>query len=212
MLFRSGGPCAVTGDCFEPETVYYVLERCDDANTFYSIGYPSGTFADRERVTAEAGGITYTFIVVNVLSFNPGGGLLTITGTGFSECPTTTTSTTTSTTTTTAPPLAATSVFGYMEPCIGGTIDDHMGAQVNLNGNVSVDTEFGVDVEYVFPGNTCGVSNNTQSFTITIEAGEAGSNFDACDFGAFFSGGAVICSACITSCDNPAVDISAVEC
>ena len=82
-------------------TVYYVLERCDDANTFYSIGYPSGTFADRERVTAEAGGITYTFIVINVLNFNPGGGLLTITGTGESECPTTTTTTTEATTTTT---------------------------------------------------------------------------------------------------------------
>ena len=75
------------------ETVYYVLERCDDANTFYSIGYPSGTFANRERVTAIAGGIIYTFIVVNVLSFNPGGGLLTLTGTGQSECPITETAT-----------------------------------------------------------------------------------------------------------------------
>jgi hypothetical protein len=67
--------------------VYYVLERCDDANTFYSIQYPAGTFADRERVTATAGGITYTFIIIGELSFDPGGGLLTLTATGFTECP-----------------------------------------------------------------------------------------------------------------------------
>jgi hypothetical protein len=127
--------------------------------------------------------------------------------------PTSTTSTTAaSTTTTTSGGVSATSVFGYMEPCIGGTIDDFMGAQVNLDGNVSVETNFGVDVQYVFPGNTCGAFNNTQSFTITIEAGQGGSNFNACNNGAYFSSGAVICGACITSCDNPAVNISAVDC
>jgi hypothetical protein len=174
--------CVTTTSTTTAATVYYVLERCSDANTFYSIGYPSGTFANRQRVTAEAGGITYTFIIVNVLTSNPGGGLLTLTGTAFSECPATTTSTSTTSTTTSA--LSATSVFGYMEPCVGGTIDDFMGAQVNLNGTVSVDTEFGVDVEYVLPGNTCGFGNSTQSFTITIEAGQAGSNFNACSNGA----------------------------
>jgi hypothetical protein len=91
-----GTPCTTTTSTSTTSTttaatVYYVLERCSDANTFYSIGYPSGTFADRQRVTAEAGGITYTFIIVNVLTFNPGGGLLTLTGTAFSECPATTT-------------------------------------------------------------------------------------------------------------------------
>jgi hypothetical protein len=223
-----GGSCLFNGDCdvapttttttTSAETVYYVLERCDDANTFYSIGYPSGTFDDRERVTAEAGEITYTFIIVNVLSFNPGGGLLTITGTGFSECPTTTTSTTSTstttstTTTTTNGGVSATSVFGYMEPCIGGTIDDHMGAQVNLNGNVSVTTEFEVQVTYTSLGASCGSGTSTQFFYVTIEAGQGGSNFNACLNGAYFPSGAQICSACINTCDNPAVDISAVDC
>jgi hypothetical protein len=228
-----GGSCTFNGDCAPiPSSVYYVLERCDDANIFYSIEYPSGTFDDRERVTATAGEITYTFIIIGELESNPGGGLLTITTTGFSECPTTTstttsgttttttaaptttttTSTSTSTTSTTTSALSATSVFGYMEPCVGGTIDDHMGASVNTNNPVSVDTEFGVDVQYVLPGNSCGFGESTESFTITIVSGSTSSNFDACNNGAFFSGGAVICSACITSCDNPAVNISAVSC
>jgi hypothetical protein len=120
--------------------------------------------------------------------------------------------TTTSTTTTTAPPLAATNVNGYMQPCVGGTIDDYMGASINTNNPVSVDTDFGVDVKYVFPGNACGVGESTQSFTITIESGSQSSNFNACLNGAYFSSGATICSACVTSCDNPAVDISAVDC
>jgi hypothetical protein len=97
-----GGSCTFNGDCAPiPSSVYYVLERCDDANIFYSIEYPSGTFDDRERVTATAGGITYTFIIIGELESNPGGGLLTITTTGFSECPTTTSTTTSGTTTTT---------------------------------------------------------------------------------------------------------------
>jgi hypothetical protein len=120
--------------------------------------------------------------------------------------------TTTSTTTTTTPPLAATGVNGYMQPCVGGTIDDFMGASVNTNSPVSVDTDFGVDVKYVLPGNACGVGESTQSFTITIESGSQSSNFDACLYGAYFSSGATICSACVSSCDNPAVDISAVDC
>ena len=93
------------------------MERCSDANTFYSIEYSSGTFADRERVTAEAGGITYTFIIIGELSSNPGGGLLTLTATGFSECPatTTTTTSTTTTTTTTAAPTTTTTTLSFTE-------------------------------------------------------------------------------------------------
>lgn len=110
------------------------------------------------------------------------------------------------------PTPSVTSVFGYMEPCVGGTIDDHMGASVSLDEIVDVDTSFGVDVFYVTGGATCGGTTSTQSFTIEILAGQSSSAFNACLNGAFFSSGATICDACITSCDNPSVDLGAFEC
>lgn len=131
---------------------------------------------------------------------------------------TTTTSTTTTTTTTAAPTTTTTSatqtvqgVFGYMEPCIGGTIDDHMGASVYTNTPVLVDTMFEVYVYWVFPGNSCQYPTS-QYFQVTIPAGETSSNFNACYNGAYFSSGATICSACIISCDNPSVTIGGFAC
>jgi hypothetical protein len=99
-----------------------------------------------------------------------------------------------------------------MQPCIGGTIDDYMGAFVGVSSPVSVDTTFSVDVKYVQPGNSCVGPNSTQGFSITILAGQTSSNFDACSYGAYFPAGAVICSACIGSCDNPEVDFTANSC
>ena len=124
----------------------------------------------------------------------------------------TTETTTTTTTTTTAGPIQVTGVFGYMQPCIGGTIDDYMGASVNLSAPVSVDTEVVVDVKYVFPGNSCGFGESTQAIYLTIPSGSTTDNFDACLNGIYFSGGATICSACIASCDNPSVDLSTFSC
>jgi len=127
--------------------------------------------------------------------------------------PTSTTSTTAaSTTTTTSAGINVTGVFGYMEPCIGGTIDDHMGAQVYLDGNVSVTTEFEVQVTYTSLGASCASGTSTQFFYLTVEAGQGGSNFNACTNGAYFPSGAQICSTCINTCDNPAVNFSAVSC
>ena len=107
---------------------------------------------------------------------------------------------------------AVTGVNGYMEPCIGGTIDDHMGAAVFVATPVAVDTIFDVQVSYVFPGNTCGVGNSTQTFYIEILAGNTSSNFNACTNGYYVSSGAVICGACVISCDNPDVDITSFSC
>jgi hypothetical protein len=109
-------------------------------------------------------------------------------------------------------PIEVLNVFGYMEPCIGGTIDDYMGAAVFLGGNVTVDTEIYVEVSYVFPGNTCGGFNNTQNFTLEVLSGENQSNFNACNNGAYFSSGAVICSACVTGSNNPNIDFTSVSC
>ena len=111
-----------------------------------------------------------------------------------------------------APTPTVINVSGYMEPCIGGTIDDYMGASVSLDEAVDVITTFGVDVFYVTGGATCGGTTSTQSFTIEINEGETSSAFNACLSGVFFSSGATICGACITSCDNPSVDLDAFEC
>lgn len=108
--------------------------------------------------------------------------------------------------------IQVTGVNGYMEPCIGGTVDDHMGASVFLASAVSVDTNFQVQVSYVFPGNTCGVGNSTQNFSVDILAGQSSSNFNACTNGYYISSGAVICGACIVSCDNADVDITSFSC
>jgi hypothetical protein len=105
-----------------------------------------------------------------------------------------------------------TGVYGSMEPCIGGTIDDHMGVSVSVDQPVTVDTTFQVDVKYVYPGNSCNNSNNTQSFSVDILAGQTGSTFNACSSGAYFPSGANICSACITFCNNPAVNIGSFSC
>ena len=99
------------------------------------------------------------------------------------------------------------SVFGYMEPCIGGTIDDHMGVQVNLSAPVTVDTTFDVEVRYVFPGNTCSGFYNSQFFQVDILAGENSSNFNACYGGAYFPTGVSICSACIQGVYGNNVDV-----
>lgn len=103
-----------------------------------------------------------------------------------------------------------TAVFGYMEPCIGGTIDDHMGAAVQVQSNVSVDTTFEVYVYYQTPGGSCNPATNLQQyFQVTIPSGNSSSNFNACSGGLYLPGGATICDSCIISCDNPSICISA---
>lgn len=110
--------------------------------------------------------------------------------------------------------VAVTSVSGYMEPCIGGTIDDHMGAAVVLDTTVSVDTTFLVQVTYAIPPGVCygGGTTYTQSFSVEVLAGDSGSYFNACTNGYYIASGANICSACILSCDNPAVDLTGFSC
>jgi hypothetical protein len=105
-----------------------------------------------------------------------------------------------------------TGVGGYMQPCVGGTIDDYMGASVSVDSPVDADSTFEVSVKYVLPGNSCGVGESTQSIYPIILSGGTSSTFDACLSGAYISTGAVICSACVVSCDNPSVNISTFGC
>lgn len=103
-------------------------------------------------------------------------------------------------------------INAYMQPCVGGTIDDFMGADVGLDSPVDVDTEFQINVAYVLPGNSCGVGSSVQSIYVTILAGNSASTFNACTSGAYFASGAVICGACIAACDNPSVNLSTYGC
>ena len=107
----------------------------------------------------------------------------------------------------TPPPSKEASAGGYMEPCIGGTIDDFMGASVYLTSPVTVDTIFDVTVYYQTIGSSCPYPNITtgtysQFFQITVLAGQSSSNFNACINGYYFPSGANICGACITNDDN----------
>jgi hypothetical protein len=97
--------------------------------------------------------------------------------------------------------------FGSMEPCIGGTIDDYMGASITLDNPVTVDTNFDVTVWYKDLGNSCDFPNITTgaystSFTVMLQAGDSIGDVDACTQGQYFPSGANICGACVTSTDN----------
>ena len=110
------------------------------------------------------------------------------------------------------PNPSVTGASGYMEPCIGGTIDDHMGAAVYLDNPVSVDTTFDIQIGYTNPNGSCNNPLSLQNITVEILAGDTSSNFSACNNGVYIPSGALICTACISSCSNPDVDISAYVC
>lgn len=98
--------------------------------------------------------------------------------------------------------INVTGVYGSMEPCIGGTIDDFMSASVTLDDTVTVDTNVNVNVYYTdLHGGSC-ASPNTQGFTVFIPAGQNSGAVIACQQGAYFAQGAYICSAQVTGTDN----------
>jgi hypothetical protein len=113
------------------------------------------------------------------------------------------------------PFLIIASAGGSMEPCIGGSIDDFMGANVYLSSPVTVDTVFDVTVYYQSIGSSCNtnitIGTFTQFFQITVLAGQTTSTFNACTNGYYFPGGANICGACITNDDNTVDNITYVN-
>ena len=149
----------------------------------------------------------------------------------YNDTPCETTPTPTPTTTATQPPTSTptptptltptsatyvTSVSGYMEPCIGGTIDDYQGASVSVSTAVAVDTSFDVTVYYELPPSNCAGpfsgASYSNFFVIDILAGQTSSNFNACSNGFYLSGGANICGACITACSDPSIIIPPYNC
>ena len=98
--------------------------------------------------------------------------------------------------------VTVTNTYGYMQPCQGGTVDDHMGAGIMLDSAVSVDTLFFIDVQYAQDGVSCGINNLTQSLQVEVLSGQAQGEIDACQGGVYFSNGAMICSASVTGHNN----------
>jgi hypothetical protein len=98
------------------------------------------------------------------------------------------------------------SLGGYMQPCIGGTVDDYMGVGITLDNPVSVDTTFFVNVFYSQSGTICGVNELTQSFGVEVLAGQTNGEVDACVGGQFFQNGATICSTCVTDYTGNTID------
>jgi hypothetical protein len=224
---NSGGVVIALGVCVVPPVnEWYQITNCSTSAISYSEEYLIGTFAINDRVTSP--GITW--VVTGSVTVNPGGTLYAITSTGEINCPPVisyncvsgncidpgdgsgTYSTLEACESICGGTPTVTSVGGYMQPCVGGSIDDFMGASVSVDLPVDVDTTFEVSVKYVLPGNSCGAGESTQSIYPIILSGQTSSNFDACLNGVYFSSGAVICGACIVSCDNPSVNLSTSAC
>jgi hypothetical protein len=93
-----------------------------------------------------------------------------------------------------------------LEPCIGGTIDDHMGASIYLDNNVTVDTDFDIVVYYVDVNANCSGTRMQQNFTVTVLAGNSYGDVDACTRGAYFPSGAQVCETVVTGYSNNTVD------
>ena len=132
------------------------------------------------------------------------------------NCSPITTPTPTSVTSTPTPIVIQASANGSMEPCVGGSINDFMGANVFLTSPVSVETNFNVTVYYQSIGANCSSPNMTinalsQSFQITVLAGESTGSVNACSNGYYISSGANICGACVNSSNNTVDTITFVN-
>lgn len=99
-------------------------------------------------------------------------------------------------------------VQGYTQPCIGGSCDDYLGWYIVLNSNVTVDTNYSVNIDLYLNGN--------YAFTYTgygtIPAGASYHNSDPCSGGGTYIGcNYSVNSTCIASIDSP-IDPSTYAC
>jgi hypothetical protein len=117
----------------------------------------------------------------------------------------------------TPPQQTVISAGGGMQPCIGGTIDDFMGASVTLDAPVTVDTTIEVVVYFQYGNSYISCSstlsnNNSTTFGVSIPAGESYGFVDACTQGQYFSTGANVCGSCVSSSDNPNINFGTFGC
>ena len=111
------------------------------------------------------------------------------------------------------PNIAVSSVGAYSGACIGGTINEYMTAYIGLNNIVVSDTTFELEVKYVYSGNSCTPENFFAAyFTLVVPAGSNGQELDMCTYGAYIGFPFSICSTCVISCSDPAINISAFDC
>ena len=106
---------------------------------------------------------------------------------------------------------------GNMEACIGGTINDYMGAYVILDSPVTMDTTIEITVYYQYANSyiSCDSTlsnNNSVMFSVFIPSGQTGGSVEACSQGSYFSTGAIICGACANSSDNPSINFGTFGC
>lgn len=81
------------------------------------------------------------------------------------------------------------------EPCVGGTVDDHLGGQITLSGPVATDTNFNIQVTYAPYPQTCSPgSNTTVNLSGIVLAGQSSGNVNACSSGIYVAGGGTVCS------------------
>jgi hypothetical protein len=111
------------------------------------------------------------------------------------------------------PNIAVIGVSGYAGSCIGGTGNDYMSAYIALNNIVLANTTFEIEVKYVYHGNACTMDNYYYAnFTLVVQTGNNNADLDMCTQGAYIPFPFDICSTCIVSCSNSAIDISTFAC
>lgn len=221
--------CAQPGDGINDVDVYFTNPSCPGCSvstieiSYDQITWTGNTAGCTSPRTIDGSAFTAPYYmriklqgVCGESSYSP-----TYTYTGLA-CTTPTPTATLTSTPTPTPTLTSTmgiqvmGVNGYMEPCIGGTIDDYMGASVFVNSPVPSDTTFNVTVYYELPPTNCSGpfsgASYSQFFTVEILSGQTSSNFNACASGYYIASGANICGACITSCSNPSINLAGYSC
>ena len=97
----------------------------------------------------------------------------------------------------TASTASIVSASASFQPCIGGTIDDFLGGQILLSGNVSVDTNFSIEVQYTTTGVSCNPNTNLRTTIYgVVLAGQNSATIDPCvGGGQYIPGGGTVCNA-----------------
>jgi hypothetical protein len=221
--------CAEPGEGANEVDVYFTTTNCPDCSvstieiSYDQITWTGNTAGCTSPRTIDGSAFTEPYYMRIKLQGSCGESSYSPTYTYTGLACTTPTPTPTITATATATPtltpstgVQVTSVFGYMEPCIGGTIDDYMGAYVSVNSPVTSDTSFDVTVYYEVPPTNCSGpfsgASYTRFFVIDILSGQTTSNFNACSNGFYLASGANICGACITSCSDPSIILGSASC
>ena len=100
-------------------------------------------------------------------------------------------------------PVITASGFASTQPCSGGSLDDFIGASVNLNNPVSINTEFSVQISWTPSAGNC-QTPTTGQINVTVLAGGTTGYSDPCTGSGIYmgGGGGQVCSSSVIGCDN----------